>query len=55
LAYLESLLKPYASKEMEAYEVAPLVNSPHHNSPELIKKAPKKRLSACRQSHKKVA
>ena len=40
LAYLESLLKPYASKEMEAYEVAPLVNSPHHNSPELIKKAP---------------
>ncbi|MEC1262959.1 SOS response-associated peptidase [Bacillus swezeyi] len=40
IEYLESLLKPYPSDEMEAYEVADLVNSPKNNSPQLIKKAP---------------
>ena len=34
---LLSLLIPYNSKEMEAYEVSLLVNSPKNNSPDLIK------------------
>ena len=33
---LKSLLKPYDSERMKAYEVSPLVNSPKNNSPELI-------------------
>ncbi|QHZ48443.1 SOS response-associated peptidase [Bacillus sp. NSP9.1] len=40
IRYLESLLKPYPSDEMEAYEVQSLVNSPKNNFPELIKKSP---------------
>ena len=36
---LGSFLKPYPSKNMEAYEVSPLVNSPKHDSPECLKKA----------------
>lgn len=35
---LGKLLKPFDSKEMEAYEVSDAVNSPKHNGPELIKK-----------------
>lgn len=34
---LTSLLAPYPSEQMEAYEVSPLVNSPKNNSPECIK------------------
>ncbi|MEN7436429.1 SOS response-associated peptidase [Bacillus velezensis] len=34
--YLQSLLLPYDSDDMEAYQVSPLVNSPKNNSPELI-------------------
>lgn len=38
---LLSLLQPYPAEEMRAYPVSPLVNSPHHNSPEILKPCPK--------------
>lgn len=34
---LLSVLKPYDSREMEAYDVSQIVNSPRNNSPECIK------------------
>ncbi len=33
---LKNMLKPYASEEMEAYEISTFVNSPKNNSPECI-------------------
>lgn len=36
LQELLSLLKPYAANEIKAFAVSPLVNSPHHNVPEVI-------------------
>jgi len=35
-ALLQPLLRPYPAKEMEAFEVSRLVNSPRNNSPELL-------------------
>ncbi len=37
---LRSLLSPYNSFDMQAYEVSPLVNNPRNNSSELIKPQP---------------
>ena len=37
---LSSLLKPYPSKEMVAYPVSPLVNSPKNDQPECIQEVP---------------
>ncbi|MEC1353461.1 SOS response-associated peptidase [Bacillus sonorensis] len=39
-AFLESLLTPCHSDDMEAYEVSPLVNSPQHDSIDVIKQSP---------------
>ena len=33
---LDRCLKPYDAEPMEAFDVSPLVNSPKHNSPELL-------------------
>lgn len=38
--HLLSLLNPYPSEEMKAYPVSPLVNSPAHDSPEVLEPAP---------------
>ena len=36
---LQELLAPYEAEAMEAYEVSPLVNSPHNDTPDLIARA----------------